>query len=366
MQVQESVDTLANINDTIKKINPLGLIDTYEYLKQAVNSARGKSKRTKLFSNPFEGMTKYDIYKDPLEKAEMDGVLHSIFSNEQLKCKLINELGPFKLANDIVATSYGFVVNDFNKKKVYIMDGKLVHDKHVQKSAQQLGILSTKLLLRSSPNVSQEPYGIAIRLDGKFLVARLSNLEIYSSSSCKYKGDLNFKQDHEKIDDNRYAHDVAVLADGRIVVSDERNSTLILISKDEIVLRVITLNIRPIRVCAMPNGHVAISNWRKGKVCVIDLESGREVMTFDIQMAVSVFYHDQTDCLLIGRHLSQNEDGYPLPGSGVIEQYCATSGKLIGRIVEGLYGPNGVAIMSVIKRVLIVADCLTVKVYNID
>ena len=89
-------------------------------------------------------------------------------------------------------------------------------------------------------------------------------------------------------------------------------------------------------------------------------------MTFDIPMAVSVYYHDHTDCLLIGRHLSQNEDGYPLPGSGVIEQYCATSGRLIGRIVEGLYGPNGVAIMSVIKMVLIVADCLTVKIYDIE
>ena len=185
-------------------------------------------------------MTKYDIYKDPLEKTEMEGVLHAIFSNEQMKCKLINELGPFKLAYDVVATSYGFMVSDFTKRKVYIMDGKLVHDEHVQKCAQQLGILSTTLLLRSSPNDSQEPYGIAVRSDGKFLVARLSNVEIYSSSSCKYKGELNFKQDYENIDDNRYAYDIAVLADGRIVVSDERNSTLILISKDGIVLRVIT------------------------------------------------------------------------------------------------------------------------------
>ena len=331
MKVQESLDTLAAVEKTVDSTAAYELITSHNYLAQTAYfvSIVVKFKPRIRFRNPVAGTTICNMYKKPITGNVMAGILRTVFSNEQMKCKLLREFGNFKLAGNTVAKSQQVLVYDIKKQKIHIFD-------------RNFDFCDKRLVLRSSPHPAR---GFALSLDGNLLVARVSMIEVYSLTIFEYVCEINFTQDHEKIGKNRHACGIAVLADERIAVGDVGNSTIILISKDGVVLRVSKVEIRPIRICAMPNGHIAVSDWRAGKICIIGVETGKEILNLYIPLVFSVFYHTQTDCLLIGRYRYMDE-GHPIKGTGAIEQYCATSGKMIGRVVDWLYNPSDLTVMS--------------------
>ena len=350
MEVQDFLETLATVKNTIDTTNPHELVMKHGDLAQTVNSLLDKDLKVHKFGNPVIGMTKYDAYKKPTDMKE---ILGSIFPIRKLTCEYVAEVGSFRLAADIVPRSNdSFVVHDMKKQKVY----------NIAKN-YALEYFKEAHLPKSSGN---EPInGVAVTSQGRYLVARESHIDVYSPSRA-YEGQFNFRSTGGKIHDQGYrcASRIAVMNDGtdRVVIGDERNLTLIIVSVKEVVLRVFQISVSPMRICTMANGMVAVSNWREGKLCIVDIESGKEVHVLKIPQILAACYHAPLDCLLVGRNMMQDENGQEVPGSGVIEQYCTSTGRFVGRIAGGLYYPQDLAITG---DLLAVADCKSVKVMRV-
>ena len=318
----------------------MNLFIKHSDLEQTVSRSLGTNvKAMHSYGNPIQGMTKYIGYKKP---TGMTGVLCSIFPVKKLQCHLFDELDSFKLASDIVRSKDSLIVTDFNKKKAYIV---------VQNWAREY-------YRESHLPTSSVIYGVDVTSEGKYLVARESHVDVYSSSR-KHEGQFNFRNEGGKTQSNRYAFRITVLDDDCVVIGDERNSTIIAVSKNGVVLRVFPITVSPMRICRMSNGMVAVSNWKAGRVCVVDVESGEEIGSINIPQALGLCYHTQTDCFLVGRRMSE------VPGSGFIDQFCALTGRLIGRVVDDLHAPYGMALTGLRDEYLAVADVKSVKVYRI-
>ena len=114
----------------------------------------------------------------------------------------------------------------------------------------------------------------------------------------------------------------------------------------------------------LPHGHIAVSDSKTGKICVIDLDSGVTIRAFDIPNTKGIQYHKQTDCILVARYLHETDDGMPMAGTGVIEQYCSLSGRLIDCVAEGLCCPQNMTITH--DNMLAVADYRNIKLYTMS
>ena len=339
MQIKEALTTVGSVKSYIDKTDQNELVIKHSDLEQTVKRSLGTNVKGVHYGNPIQGMSKYAGYKRPIG---MTGVLGGIFPVNKLQFHLFDELDSFKLASDIVRSKDSLLVTDFNKKKTYIV---------VQNWAREY-------FRESHLPTSSVIYGVAVTSEGKYLVARETHVDVYSSSR-KHEGQFNFRNEGSKTESNRYAFRITVMDDDSVVIGDERNSTIIVVSKEGVVLRVFPISVSPMRLCRMSNGMVAVSNWKAGKVCVVDVESGAEIGTINIPQALGLCYHTQTDCFLVGRRMSE------LPGSGFIDQFCALTGRHIGRIVDDLHAPYGMAITGLRDDFLAVADVKSVKVYRI-
>ena len=245
---------------------------------------------------PVSPVPKFE-YKEPID---VSGLLPVIFPARSLQCRLERVFGNLNLkaAISIAEIPDGFLVSDFEKRKVYIYENN------------DFERYSKLYLSKVPPHASNEPYGVAVTLEGKYLVARKTTIDIYSQSQRPpvYEGELNLRHAGENVDMYRDIQTIVVMPDGQIIAGDCGNSTLIIISRADtevpIPPRVIQISINPMCMCVMPNGYIAVSNCRKKRscrVCVVDIESGRETLMIDIPYVTAVCYHERSDCLLISR-----------------------------------------------------------------
>ena len=282
---------------------------------------------------------------------DMSGTFGSVLQIQELKCDLVYEFGSFQLAGYVTTTSSGLlVVSDCNANEV------LMYNRH------NTGQYENKPCLCLTTKGTASPDGVAVSAEGKYLVARFRNVDVYSQSG-NYEGALNFRHDNGPGNENKYATAIEVMHDGKIIVGDSYNSTLTIISKDHTVLRTIHTSTKPVRIASRLNGIIA-SYWKENKICLIDIESGLKVQTFDIPHSSAVCYHRQSDSLLVGRCLDMAANTMPKIGSGIIEQYCASTGKFVGRIAEGLFLPRDFTFTT--DGLLAVADTKTVKLFRVE
>ena len=353
-QIHESENRLATIRSTIEASEPHDVVTQHAELEHDVIVLGDMKIKTDINTNLAVKMSKF-----VLKPFTPTGTLGSISQVRRVQCELAKEFGDFQGAWFVTVTPSGLlVVTDSRAKQVHIYARKSMIYGH-QNSCQYKKQSS---LFLSSKNTTENPWGVAVVEDGKYLVARKSHIEVYSPSG-KYKGVLEIKCRDEsavaKVIDN-----VRLMPDGRVLVGDYENS-LLFILKENITLRTIKTSIKAARMTVMSNERVAMSSLMEGKVCVMDIESGRELKTFAIPYVRSLCYHTATDSLLVGRCLEWEDLNrvIPKPGSSVLEQYCATTGGLLGRLASGLYFPQDMTFTS--SGNLVLADYKTVKVFKV-
>ena len=350
-QIQESQKTLTTVSSTIETSAPHDLVTKHSELERSLKILVGNKTGTEIDSNLVIGMPK-DAYEKALTITRAIG---RILQERKVQCNLVNEFGDFRQGAYITVTSSGLVV-------ISEYDSKQVHTYSQQNNGQYKKQSSLSL---SSKTTTNNPFGVAVMEDGKYLVARWTHVEVYSPSG-KCEGALDVKYGDEMCarDRERGINNVKLMPDGRVLLEDYENS-LLLILKEGITLRTIKTQIRATRVTIMSRGRIALSNCIESKVNVIDIESGDEFSTFDIPNATALYYHDSTDSLLVGRCLEWEDPkrGIPKPGSGVLEQYCATTGGIVGRIATGLYAPHDLT--STPTGELVLADQKTIKIFKI-
>ena len=141
----------------------------------------------------------------------------------------------------------------------------------------------------TGPEFDNRACNVAIAADGKFFVAKGRSIHVYSESG-QYQRVCYTTQ----TDDGYYLACITITKDGRIIAGDYARSiiTLRLHTPDgkTLIMKTINTSIRPQGITAINNTHVAIRQlkYQANKVCVIDLDSGEETLSIDIDRTQAI------------------------------------------------------------------------------
>lgn len=263
---------------------------------------------------------------------------------------LEQEFGEFESASGIVATPQGtLTVSDFGNNQVTVFSEQ---DKEFKKQMN---------ITLSTANQCM-PIDVAYTPDSKFLIVRGSGIEVYSTKG-KYKRKISTTiLEGEAANSTVDVCSVATTPDGHILAADYGKSAITVHDPTGRIMKTISTSVKPQCLAAIRNSHVVMSDFHSGKVCIIDLETAEETLNVNIPEAQGVCYDEQTDCILVVRNERGSEVGRVFIGTGVIEQYCRTTGRLISCLAQDLYHPRSLAFT--LDGRLAVADSKTIKVYN--
>ena len=298
-------------------------------------------------------------------------------SSHLRKLELVQEFGQFEGAWDVAynSTDKSLVVSDFR-----------VHPNQVVVFGLDDGDSGLQYVKKFHFDVSSDeestPLDVAISAENKYLIAKCdAGFDVFTADGVFEKTQsiicMGVKGATSSANDEGKNHitscitttkDDKIIA-GSVIETDNIDATMptsvvkILNPSGTAELQTIPVSLMPVRIATNAHGtRVVVSNVDDDKVCVYDAHSKTETLALEISNPLGVAYDDQTDCLLIGRMTQTNPDGDPLDGTGVIEQYCGVTGRLVGILAHGLYGPTGMTMMDGNK--LAVADMKTVKLYQ--
>ncbi|XP_072030679.1 uncharacterized protein [Amphiura filiformis] len=253
------------------------------------------------------------------------------------EAKLLCQFGNFEIARGITTTAdqRSLVIADHSKKAILIYG--VVGD--------ELKQTASYALVPDNPN---NLWDVAVTPDDKLLVAREISVEVYSNTG-HYEG--NLLSDPGETGSSEGIRSVATTTYGRVLVGNVVKSTITIYSSSKAIMKVIKVAIPPWHLNS--NGKtIACSILRDSKVCVVDIESEQEVLTFHVDGGPrGLLYDEATGSILVSSWERQS-----------IEQYCSTTGAWLGTVADGLNCPDGLIMTS--KGRLAVADTTSVKIYR--
>ncbi|XP_072015965.1 uncharacterized protein [Amphiura filiformis] len=261
------------------------------------------------------------------------------------------EFGEFESASGLVSTPLGFLtVSDFGNNQVSVYSEQ--HNEY--KKLMNITLTSSNQCM---------PIDVAAAPDGRFLIVRGSGIEVYSIKG-KYKRKIGTSSITEGGEGANTVDvcSVTTTRDGRILAADYGKSAITVHDPMGRIVKTISTSVKPQCLAAIHDSHVIMSDFHSGKVCIIDLQTTEETLNVDIPEAQGVCYDEQTNCILVVRNERGSEPGRVFIGTGVIEQYCRTTGRLIACLATDLYHPRALAFTS--DGRLAVADSKTIKVYK--
>ena len=198
--------------------------------------------------------------------------------------------------------------------------------------------------------------------DNILLVMETAKFDVYSANGiCQKTVSLEFLTQHRI---GPKALSIRTTTDSKILIGSAfaRHVEVRFVtihSAEYALLKTIPISIIPLCIADIRGTHVAVGDPYSNKVCVYDLQSGKETRNFDIPGAASICYSQQSDCMLIGR-VTLNEHLTPDHGTGTIDQFCSTTGKLVTPLAKDVKAfPDGMALVD--DDTLAVSDALTVK-----
>ena len=160
---------------------------------------------------------------------------------------------------------------------------------------------------------------------------------------------------------------ISIMDDGKILagsVTIDYQWLVTVHNAECILLKTIPISISPFSIAALCGTHVAVSDYTEDKVCVYDLQSRKETLNLDIPGAHAICYDRQSECMLISRFTKKDDYfGEPVNGSGVIEQYCSTTGQLVARLARELIHPRHMTFID--GNTLAISNRTTIKLCKI-
>ena len=234
---------------------------------------------------------------------------------------------------------------------------------------------TSQISLASAKNTHMD---LAVSHDNKYLVTRYSAGFDVISYDGKYQKTVSVlkpgaEQHTQAKTISIVATDKDILTGSAIApneIKDSESLTWVITVHDATsgydLQKYVRISIRPVRIAAIRDTHVAVSDGSQHKVCVYDLQSGKETLSLNIPSPLGICYDKQSDCMLIGRAFEKetSQDGEESAGSCVIAQYCSNTGKLVACLAQGLRAPVGMTITK--DDVLAVTDNKKIlKFYNI-
>ncbi len=269
------------------------------------------------------------------------------------KLELVHEFSEFEVPLAVASNSNGILaVYDEESDSKQVLTFK--YDNGGYKKLSQSKILET--------------FDVAVSADDKLLIPKEKGGFDVCSLDGKCQRTVQVTTEQSK---NVESVSVTTTRDGRILVGSRIDgeggqSNIYFITVHDTsgnILKTIPVSLAPLRIADVHGTHVAVTDFGdKHKVCVYDLETGKETLTLDILLPLGICHDEVSNCLLIGRVTELYQNRKPKYGSCVIEQYCSVTGKLVATLAQGLVCPIGMTITH--NGMLAVADSKTVKVYT--
>ena len=380
-EIEKSVETvMAKAKELVNQLHSTcGLTQIQQQIAlletQMENIEASQSKLETMTDEEFQIQT--DALTSQLGKLQIDEPSQiyndqsfgKFISNAQLgkivkpkRLKLMQSFGEFQRAASIATNTNGLLAVCDSSSSIPFTQVTVFQSEHLQFKKQ--------FHFEGKNVVKGTPLDIAISHTDKYMVTKCAAGFDVHSSNGKYEKTVN-------VIDSKPSHKVSVVTgsitttvDGRILVGSriqakgEESYTPITTVHDAAgnLLKTIPISITPLCIADIRGTHVAVSHFPRNKVCVYDLQSGKETLNLDIPMPSGICYDEESECMLIVRATKKNEQGRPVHGSGVIEQYCSVTGKLVACLVRGLQAPIGITLTG--DNRLAVTDATTVKLYQ--
>ncbi len=268
------------------------------------------------------------------------------------KLQIVQELENFQDAYKVALLSNNMLAicdSYYGSKQVMIY--------HKQNSSY-----TKKMTLNLHPSNRWGPKAIIFSGDGNFLIARKVGIEVYSPEG-EYLKTITTRS-KELSDDDVDISSITTLSDGRFLAGDIDRSMITEHDSLGKLIWMVRTKIRPYYIAAIQDRYVAISDHTKNKVIILDVKSGKEILEKEIPLVQGICYDEHTDSLLVVRN-EGSQYQQPISRTGVVEQYCCSTGRLVNRLAHGLYYPKGLA-LSTDAGMLVVADQSTVKLYRMS
>ena len=163
-----------------------------------------------------------------------------------------------------------------------------------------------------------------------YLLVKGTGGHVYSASG-RYINPFYTTEDKKSVKLNC----ISITQDDKVVVGDIGRSVITVHTLDGTLIKEIKTSIHPQNIAVINDSKVAVSEDTSCKVCLIDLESGTESSSIDINRPQSMCYDAETDCLLIGR-------AGRLAGECMIEQHSVSTGDMVASIAQSVV-PQAIA-----------------------
>ena len=171
-----------------------------------------------------------------------------------------------------------------------------------------------------------DPLGVAVSSNGHVYVTTGKSVHIYSQNGTLLK--------EFGVPFNTGVCCVSVTSYGNILVGNRYHKFIAVCDPTGTVLTQIQMSTTQNYMTVIRDTHIAVSNGG-GKVCVIDIESGRETMNLNVPYANGICYDEKTDSLLVVANRGCD-----------IEQYSCKTGKFVAYLVKGLDNARDVALSA--------------------
>ena len=266
------------------------------------------------------------------------------------KLHLVETFGQFKRAQSIACSQDGLIA-------VCDLDDQQIHVFHKQDGHYKLKL---KLLLHILDSKHQwRVVNLHICKDGTILVARGKFLEVYSSTGMYQKSIHTAPSRDTKV----VLNCVSATTESDIIAGDVHRSLITKHNPSGTLIQSIPTTIKPRYITSVKDTHVAMSDCESGKISVIEMSSKRETLQKTISEVNGICYDEKSDCILTVRNTLGDGPQRVKEGTGVIEQYCWHTGKLVSVMAEKLYHPTDLAFTA--DGMLAVSDHKMIKIFKV-
>ncbi|XP_072036146.1 uncharacterized protein [Amphiura filiformis] len=287
----------------------------------------------------YDYVTKYDQLKETLERIQLVGKstkkvdpVPQVTTSHKFVSEQVGSLGKLVLVREMkqmqaLGNAYNAKHIGGGKGVLAVCQSKDVHIYHKQATDKYKHELNLNV---------ENACDVAVTGNGKYMVVTPTSVEVFSPKG-KHEGTFyEYSEDVRAIDYimgreiRTVMSSIAVLLDGRVIVGDEGTKTLVVLTHDGTKVKTINLGCVPHSLAAMKGSQVALCDQRMGKVCVLDVDIGGEVLV-DIPDVRCVCYDEVSDCLMIGSGLETTGWGEMAirVTNSKIEQYCVSPWKFI-------------------------------------
>ena len=316
-----------NMKTKLKEMNQ-GQLLSYQNQKtkiendmQALRNITAEAEITMENASPYEYLRKHDSLEERMKKIQADGKGGRIETTEGAKVfKMVpapigqlGELVPVREMNKIQN------INLLNIHYSYISgtNGTLAvcHDMCVSIYHKQ-GTREYKHKL----DLNVRGNDVAVTASSKILVATNDSVRVYKSSG---QHERTFHTTKDRNTTVIALTSIASLPDDRIVVGDKGRQVLTVHTPGGELIMTIYVGFEPCSITALKDAQVAL--YQNAKVCVYDLNTGKEVLSADLLGVECVCYDEETGSLMAATYMYDGRNHE-------IKQYSVNPWRLIKQL----------------------------------